>query len=406
MLEIDSLLKRWQSAGVLNNETADRIRDFESGQRLAKGSNPDNKIPIAVAHWQSTTALILGAILLACGVALFVSAHWNDLAPGARLALVLAMVSVFHLAGGFTHDRFHGCSTALHAVGTLSVGPAIALIGQIFNLESHWPAAILLWAIAAIAGWILLRDQAQQTLALLLIPAWIASELAYSADTFIGHDIYLGRMLFTWAVLYLTFFAASHRKVVQGILFPVASIAAVVATVLMLSAWRSYSSSQIFLPFSTRFWAWTAIAAIPLLIAAFHGHKGLIPIVAAVAYGILLPWCYDTTVENYVFRSHTQTFVHTEPNFLAPVLAAAFAVFLCAWGVRIASRALVNFGIVAFAIAVVWFYFSSHIFTALGRSLGLIGLGILFLAGGWLLEKTRRRLLAHIADNQLTAEVQ
>ncbi len=60
------------------------------------------------------------------------------------------------------------------------------------------------------------------------------------------------------------------------------------------------------------------------------------------------------------------------------------------WGVRQTSRALVNLGIVYFAIAVTWFYFS-NIFDKVGRSLGLIGLGILFLAGGWALEKTRRR---------------
>jgi hypothetical protein len=32
----------------------------------------------------------------------------------------------------------------------------------------------------------------------------------------------------------------------------------------------------------------------------------------------------------------------------------------------------------------------------MGRSLGHIGLGILFLAGGWALEKTRRGLMARI----------
>jgi hypothetical protein len=84
---------------------------------------------------------------------------------------------------------------------------------------------------------------------------------------------------------------------------------------------------------------------------------------------------------------------------------AAFAVFLCAWGVRIASRALVNLGTVAFAVAVGWFYFS-NIFSALGRSLGLIGLGVLFLAGGWALEKTRRRILTHMAEKLLSAESQ
>jgi hypothetical protein len=35
----------------------------------------------------------------------------------------------------------------------------------------------------------------------------------------------------------------------------------------------------------------------------------------------------------------------------------------------------------------------------LGRSLGLIMLGVLFLAGGWLLERTRRRLIGHITGD-------
>ena len=55
-----------------------------------------------------------------------------------------------------------------------------------------------------------------------------------------------------------------------------------------------------------------------------------------------------------------------------------------------------------FAIAVAWFYFSD-IFDKVGRSLGLIGLGILFLAGGWALEKMRRRIMAGMdsTGNQL-----
>ena len=54
-----------------------------------------------------------------------------------------------------------------------------------------------------------------------------------------------------------------------------------------------------------------------------------------------------------------------------------------------------NLGIVYFGLAVGWFYFS-NIFDKVGRSLGLIGLGVLFLAGGWALEKMRRRLLARM----------
>jgi len=77
-------------------------------------------------------------------------------------------------------------------------------------------AAILLWAVAALAGWILLHDQVQQTLTLLLFPAWIFSELAYYSEGHIGEDIYLGRFLFVWAILYLTVFLHSRRKACRG----------------------------------------------------------------------------------------------------------------------------------------------------------------------------------------------
>ena len=106
------------------------------------------------------------------------------------------MVAVFHIAGGLARTSFRGLSTALHAVGTIATGAAIALVGQIFNIQEHWPAAVLLWALAALAGWVLLRDQAQQTLALLLVPAWIFCELGFRIDGHIGDGVYMGRLCF------------------------------------------------------------------------------------------------------------------------------------------------------------------------------------------------------------------
>ena len=400
MADIESLLNRWQSAGALDAEAAARIRAFEAANAPAGEAASQPQPFLAGIKWQGLTALILGAILLACGVALFVSAHWDELGPMSRFTLVVTVVAVIHLAGAVTREKFHALSTALHAVGTLSTGAAIALVGQIFNLQEHWPSAVLLWALAALAGWALLRDQAQQTLALLLVPAWMLCELAFHADGHIGDGIYAGRILFTWAVLYLTFFLGSQRKVVQGVLFAAAIIAAADGIAGMLSGWMSYSADQTFIPFSTRFWYWAAIAALPLIIAAFHGHKGLIPIAVAVAFVGALPWCVRTWTETYSYPGQgTHSFTRTEPNLAAHALVAAYAVFLCWWGVQLASKALVNLGIVGFAAAVGWFYFS-NIFDALGRSLGLIGLGILFLAGGWALEKMRRRMVAEIAASQ------
>ncbi len=392
MPDIESLLTRWQSAGVLDAETAARIRAHELRLAAQSGSSDSPAM-----KWQGITALILGAILLACGVVLFVSAHWDQIGPGARYLLVMAMVAIFHIGGGLARTSFRGLSTALHAVGTIATGAAIALVGQIFNIQEHWPAAVLLWALAALAGWVLLHDQAQQTLALLLIPAWIFWKSGFRSDGYIGDGVYMGRLCFAWAILCITFFLGSRRKVVQGILFAVSVIGAVTGIVMMLSNWTSWSSQQSLIPFSTRVWAWIAIAAVPLLIAAFHGHKGLIPVAAAIAFCLALPWCYRSWTESHkIGNGATATYNRTDPNLLAHALVAAFAVFLCWWGVRQLSRALVNLGIVGFAAAVAWFYFSD-IMTTMNRSLGLIGLGILFLAGGWALEKMRRRILDRIS---------
>jgi uncharacterized membrane protein len=395
MADFESHLTRWQSAGLLDAEVARRIRAYEAEQKKPAGQR------LKSVGWQVIVVLILGAILLACGVALFVSAHWDQIGPGARLAVVLAMVSVFHLSGGWARERFHGLSTALHAVGTLSTGAAIFLVGQIFNIQEHWPAAVLLWAVAALAGWILLHDAAQQTLTLLLFPAWILSEFSYYAEGHIGENVYAGRFLIVWAVLYLTFFIGSKRKILRGILFAVAAIASITGICILLEGWSAWGD-QTYLPLGLRTWGWVDIAVIPLLFAVFRFRKSVIPVTVAICFSIALPWCQRIWTEYYNYGDVHGSNVRYGPDLAAHALVAVFCVFIIWWGVRQLSQALVNLGIVGFAIAVIWFYFSD-IFDKLDRSLGLIGLGILFLAGGWALEKIRRRIVAGMGKADASA---
>ncbi len=408
MADIEDFLNRWQSAGVLDPDSAARIRAWEE-ERRGRGEPPGaaaQSSPAAGMAWQGVVAVTLGAILLATGVVLFVSAHWDDIGPAARFTLVLGMVGAFHLGGALVRQRYLALSTALHAVGTVSVGAAIALVGQIFNIEEHWPAAILLWAISALAGWVLLHDQAQQILTLLLFPAWIFCELAFYSHQHIGQEIYLGRFLLVWAIFYFTMLLDSRRRAVHGILFAAAAIAALVGTALMASGWSSWSSTQTFLPFATRFWAWAAIAALPLLVAVFKGHWGLIPPASAIVFAVVLPWCQHVSTEAYDYGNGAKgSWTRSEPNLATYLVAAAFVVFIIAWGMRRVSRSLVNLGTVYFAIVVAWFYWS-NILDKIGRSLGLIGLGILFLAGGWALEITRRRLLVRMGQPRAALEAQ
>src|SRR5437764_15043555 len=124
MADIESMLKRWIDAGVLDSATAARIRAWEAGQ----SREPSTQRSAAGIAWQGRVALILGGILLASGVILFVSAHWDQLGPGMRYLLVMAMVTIFNLGGAVTRERYKATSTTFHALGTISTVATIALV--------------------------------------------------------------------------------------------------------------------------------------------------------------------------------------------------------------------------------------------------------------------------------------
>jgi uncharacterized membrane protein len=68
---------------------------------------------------------------------------------------------------------------------------------------------------------------------------------------------------------------------------------------------------------------------------------------------------------------------------------------LAFWGLREARTERVNLAFLGFAITVLTFYFSD-VMGKIDRALSLVLLGILFLGGGWLLERTRRRIIARM----------
>ncbi|MEO8373535.1 MAG: DUF2157 domain-containing protein, partial [Candidatus Solibacter sp.] len=164
-LELESSLERWIAAQILDADQAARIRQWEL-----------DRAPEGRSRWQIAVALAFGGVMLTAGVLLFVSAHWDELSPVQRMALLVGAVGGFHLAGAWTRERFQALGTTLHAVGTVALGGAIAMAGQIFNMEEHWPAAVMLWAAGAVAGWLLLRDWPHAALAALLIPWWLVGE--------------------------------------------------------------------------------------------------------------------------------------------------------------------------------------------------------------------------------------
>ncbi len=222
-----SVLDRWSSAGLVESTTAARIREFEARQEQPKH-----------LRWPILIAIGFGALMLAAGVLLFVSAHWDDLSPSGRFSLVLTLAAVFHVAGAIFSERFPALSTALHGVGTAALGAGIFLSAQIFNLQEHWPGGVMLWALGAWIGWGLRRDWVQAGFVALLTPAWLASEWIDATERMNNSEQIVAQGLLLLAVTYLSALSAEHREPARRVLAWIGGITLIPLTIAAIpEAW-------------------------------------------------------------------------------------------------------------------------------------------------------------------------
>ncbi len=379
---LDKQLDRWVSTGVLDASAAAPVRAFEDSHRSTEG-----------LRWPVLLALALGGILLCAGVLLFVAAHWDDLSPTWRFILVLLLVGLFPIAGALTAERFPALSATFYAIGTVCVGAGIFLTAQIFNLQEHWPSGILLWAIGALAGWLLLRQWPQAVLLALLVPAWLAGEWEVRAQAYAATERLTIEALLLLAICYLSARKGEDDSVFRRALAWIGGISLLPLSVLAFVEgremwwWRDHAE----LPPALRITAWAIAILAPLLLAlALRKGAAWMNCVAAgwvLIIGTFRPANSDTTGALSVFAWNS-----LGPYFWAGVGALGLVV----WGLLERRRERINLGVAGFALTVIIFYFSD-VMDKLGRSASLIGLGALFLFGGWSLERLRRRLVARVA---------
>ena len=382
---IDKRVERWISAGVVDASTAARIRTFEESQ----GSSERLRWPVLLA-------VALGGVLLSAGVLLFVAAHWDELSPASRFTLVMFLVAIFPTAGVFTEERFSALSTTFYAIGTICLGAGIFLTAQIFNLQEHWPTGILMWAAGALAGWLLLRHWTQATLLALLVPAWLAGEWELRTEGFAVSNRLLTEGLLLVAITYLCARTSAEDSAARRALAWVGGIA-----FLPLGVWAFLEPREN--------WGWWGAQNRPGISALLHIAGWAIAICAPLALALALrkraAWT-NAIAAVWVLMIATFRAPHEVAGGKLPVFAwntlgpyfwaGIGALAMVGWGLLERRRERINLGVAGFALTVIIFYFSD-VMDKLGRSTSLIGLGVLFLFGGWVLERTRRQLVARVA---------
>jgi uncharacterized membrane protein len=366
-----SVLERWRDAGLIDSATAERIHAYEQA----------NGEP-ATLSWPVRIAIGFGALMLGAGVLLFIAVHWDQMSPGERFTLVLVLVAIFHVAGAFSVSRFPELATALHGLGTIAAGAGIYLSAQIFNLQEHWPGGIMLWAVAAWIAWWILRDWVQAALAAMLTPAWLAAEWIDVAERHHASEKWAIQGLLLLALTYLSACYLTKRSPVRRVLMWIGGIAVLPLAIICTTDFIWGERGKI--PFEAYLIGVPAAILGPMVLAWILRGKEIWQ-VAVCAVWVLTA----SLLPSYPYHGGLA------PRLSPYLWTAVGAIGLIAWGLSEDRAERINLGIVGFGLTILVFYFSS-VMDKMDRSASLIGLGLLFLLLGWLLEKLRRRLVARV----------
>jgi uncharacterized membrane protein len=355
---------------LLDEGIAKQIRDFETRRRTESS-----------LRWPVIAAWSLGGLMLLAGVLLFVSAHWDVYSPGERFAVVLAGVVLFHVLGVTVSGSQPILARVFHAVGTVSCGAGIFLVGQIFHLDEHWPAGFMLWSAGALAGWILLKDWVQGALAAMLIPIWLVIEWTELTRQVVGGHIVAAAGVALLAVTYFTAPRAAEVRPFHLALSWMGGLALIPSIIIY-----GNTTNRIF--FRTLPDTYPAISTALLLAGWLAAIGG--PLAIAFLIRRREAWINIVSAAWIVLAAQT--------SFASPflyVMCGLASLGLMCWGVREDRRERINFGVATFGLTVLFFYFSS-VLDKLNRSLGLIGFGILFIALGFGLAWLRSKLMDQV----------
>jgi uncharacterized membrane protein len=141
-------IDQWQSQGLLDQETADRLRLDVKTRHNGFG--------------MGGVLAVLGSLLLGAALILFIAANWDVIPRIWRVALILFIMWGGYLGGAWLQQRSENKLAAIFApslylLSAITYGAGIALIGQMYHMSGDMTTAALAWGVGVLIAGVLLR---------------------------------------------------------------------------------------------------------------------------------------------------------------------------------------------------------------------------------------------------------
>ncbi|MGD0745921.1 MAG: DUF2157 domain-containing protein [Verrucomicrobiota bacterium] len=348
---------------------------------------------------------IIGAALIAAGVALLISAHWNEIPRGAKIAGGLTLMLGAHAGGWWLREirgKYRKTGEALQLIGSCLFLANIALLGQIYNIVSRPPNAFLLWWLGIAALPWLLRSKSQHVLLLLAFGIWFGFEVN-ERDSWIYCQS--ERQVLLYSLLGLAYLGAGYCLRVTRF-FEFAGATEKLGLFLFLifffpSTWKNFFGWE---TGETSQWVFPALVPFAILLAAF-GIKclrsltmqwrwtwfasllGMLALMTCIWFGIWrndydAGWRYTRWNESWAY-------------LIATIALFVFCLLQIQVGLQERSPFLVNLGVVFIALDIIAAY--CDLLGSMARTgLMFVVSGVFLILFGVYLEKKRRTLMKHI----------
>ena len=343
---------------------------------------------------------ILGAILIGLGVITFFAANWDEISRGVKLGSLVVGMALSYGAGYFVWQRmgYHAVGVALVLLGCIIFGSGVHLIGQIYHIPVNHPNLSTFWFLGVLPLAYVTRSRPVMFLAIVLflvavtfrlIP-WL-EEVSGPGSGILSAVIYLALAAFLYAIgkAKVQF---EGWKTIGGLFQAVGLIVAFGALYLLtfhdlfdklgddsgvpLGYWVvAYGASAVAVALTAGM-AWLRVR---------RGDRSLVELVEVATIVVLLA------------AAHLAARVPVEADPLYPIVFNVLFV-LSVLGLMVSGylqehegRVNLSLGLIALYVITRYFEYSIGLFDS---SLVFFGAGIVLLAGGFLLERGRRRMLA------------